>query len=144
MMKLVIFGASGRTGQHLVRKALAAGYEVTALVRTPQKLEIVDPALRIVQGDATDPEAVNQAVAGNQVVLSALGPTRTSGDDMLNKAMKNILAAMKQHGLRRVIVLTGAGVGSPKDKPQISNKLMSGLLNLLVHQGRIAARDMVG
>ncbi|MDX9865037.1 MAG: SDR family oxidoreductase [Anaerolineaceae bacterium] len=130
-MKLLILGASGRTGQHLVKQALAAGHQVTALVRTPEKLDVKDDALTIVQGDVTDAAAVTRAVAGNEVVLSALGPTRTSSDDMLQTAIGNTIAAMQENSMRRVIVVTGAGVSDPNDNPQFWNRIMSGLLNLL-------------
>jgi putative NADH-flavin reductase len=130
-MKLLILGASGRTGQHLVQQALSAGHQVTALVRNPQKLDVKDDALTVVQGDVTDAAAVSKAAAGNEVVLSALGPTRTSGEDMLQTAVRNTIAAMQEHGMRRVIVVTGAGVSDPQDNPQFWNRIMSGLLNLL-------------
>lgn len=130
-MKLVIFGATGRTGKYLVQQALAAGHQVTAFARSPEKLGMSDPRLTVVQGDVKDPLAVAEAIAGNDVVLSALGPTKTSGSDMLQSAIKNIITAMHQHDLRRVIVVTGAGVKAPEDQPQFWNRLMSGLLNLL-------------
>jgi len=130
-MKLLILGASGRTGQHLVQQALSAGHQVTALVSNPQKLEVTHESLTVVQGDVTDAAAVSKAAAGNEVVLSALGPTRTSGEDMLQSAVRNTIAAMQAHGLRRIIVVTGAGVSDPDDKPQFWNRIMSGLLNLL-------------
>jgi putative NADH-flavin reductase len=136
IMKLVIFGASGRTGQHLVQQALDAGHQVTAFVRSPQKLGISHPELTIVQGDVTDAAAVAKAVAGNDVVLSALGPTRTSGMDMLQTAARNILKAMHQHGLQRVIAVTGAGVKDAHDQPQLLNRVMSGLLKLLAKRVR--------
>lgn len=130
-MKLLILGASGRTGQHLVQQALSAGHQVTALVRNPQKLDVKDDALTVLQGDVTDAAAVSKAAAGNEVVLSALGPTRTSGEDMLQSAVRSTIAAMQAHGLRRIIVVTGAGVSDPNDSPQFWNRIMSGLLNLL-------------
>jgi len=130
-MKLLLLGASGRTGQHLVQQALSAGHQVTALVRNPQKLEVTHESLTVLQGDVTDAEAVSKAAAGNEVVLSALGPTRTSGEDVLQTAIHNTIAVMKEHGMRRLIVVTGAGVSDPNDKPQFWNRIMFGLLNFL-------------
>ncbi len=85
----------------------------------------------MVQGDVTDAAVVSKAAEGNEVVLSALGPTRTSGEDMLQTAVRNAITAMQAYGLRRIIVVTGAGVSDPNDKPQFWNRIMSGLLNLL-------------
>ncbi|MDF1514961.1 MAG: NAD(P)H-binding protein [Anaerolineae bacterium] len=63
-MKLSIFGATGRTGQHLVRQALSKGYEVVALVRTPAKLDIQHEDLTVIVGDVTDLASVTKAVTG--------------------------------------------------------------------------------
>ena len=61
-MKLAIFGGTGRTGRLLVEQALAAGHEVTVLARTPAKLDVPPERLRVVQGDALDPNRVEEAV----------------------------------------------------------------------------------
>jgi putative NADH-flavin reductase len=106
-MKVLIFGASGRTGRELVRQALAAGHEVTAFVRNPAAFTATEH-LRVATGDAHDPAAVNIAIAEQEAVLSALGGT-ISDEDLLPRSMENILAAMKSHGARRLIVLGAAG-----------------------------------
>jgi putative NADH-flavin reductase len=74
-MKLTIFGATGATGTTLVSQALAAGHEVTAVVRDPARLAVADsPRLRIVTADVMDPDAIGPAVTGADAVLSAVGP----------------------------------------------------------------------
>lgn len=118
-MKLAIFGASGRTGRPLVEQALAAGYSVTALVRDPAKLPISNERLTIIQGDALDPQAVDRTVAGADAVLSTLGQTKGSPKNMQTVATQNIAAAMQQHGVRRLVSLTGAGVRVSQDKPKL-------------------------
>lgn len=114
-MRVLIFGASGRTGQHLVRQALEAGHEVTAFVREPARLKMDHARLRVVSGDVTDAVRTEEAVAGSEVVLSALGHTRTSAKDLQTVGTKNIVAAMHRHGVRRIVSLTGAGMRDPKD-----------------------------
>jgi putative NADH-flavin reductase len=94
-MKLVIFGATGRTGVHLVKQALAAGHSVTALVRTPAKLTLQHERLTVLQGDAQDAAKVAQAVAGAEAVISVLGPTRNRPAFAVSKSTENILAAMR-------------------------------------------------
>ena len=79
-MKVVIFGASGRTGRLLVEQALAAGHEVTAFVRDPARLPIRHERLRVAQGDVNDAPAVDAAVAGQHAVLSALAPAKPGFD----------------------------------------------------------------
>jgi uncharacterized protein YbjT (DUF2867 family) len=63
-MKLTVFGAAGGTGKHVVAESLAAGHEVTVLVRDPLKLGEVDQRVTVEIGDARDPEVVAGAVAG--------------------------------------------------------------------------------
>jgi putative NADH-flavin reductase len=128
-MKLVVFGASGRTGRPLVEQALAQGHDVTAYVRTPSKLADLDgrPNLRLVQGDVYDAAKVAEAVAGQDAVLSALGPEKPAFDQMQTGA-RYVLAAMKEHGVRRLVTLTGAGVPAPQDRPTLVNKAIAWLL----------------
>jgi putative NADH-flavin reductase len=130
-MKLTIFGATGRTGIPLVQQALAAGHSVTALARTPEKLPITHDQLTVVQGDATDSAAVERAVAGAEAVLSALGQTKGAPKDMQTVATRNIVAAMQQHGVRRLVSLTGAGVDAPQDQPKLINHLITFALKTL-------------
>ncbi|ADH62699.1 NmrA family protein [Allomeiothermus silvanus DSM 9946] len=130
-MKVVVFGASGRTGKLLVEQALAAGHEVTAFVRDPSKLGIRHERLRVVQGKLEETEKVEQAIAGQDVVFSAVGPVRGERKDIMELAAKQILSAMKKHGLRRLVTLTGAGVPQPGDQPKIFDRLMRFLLGVL-------------
>lgn len=116
-MKLAVFGGTGRTGIHVVRQALAAGHEVTALARTPEKMSIQDPKLTVIPGDVTDRSAVDKTVAGAEAVISALAPTVAG--------MRNIIDAMKAEGITRIVVTSGAGVYRDGDKPPLSSKLIS-------------------
>lgn len=72
-MKLTVFGATGPNGEQIVRHGLAAGHEVTAVVRNPDAMRVADPRLRVITGDVLQPESVPPAVAGAGAVLSALG-----------------------------------------------------------------------
>lgn len=108
-MKIVVFGASGGTGRELVRQGLAAGHQITAFVRDPHSMP-AQSGLRIAIGDATDPQPVTNAIIGQDAVLSALGPRTLAKDPLLPESMKHILAAMQQHGVRRLIVLGASGV----------------------------------
>lgn len=130
-MKLAIFGATGRTGQHLVQQALNAGHEVSVLARTPSKLTVQNPRLNVVQGDILDAARVEQTIAGADAVLSALGPTQNKPDYVVSRGMDNILNAMKKHGVRRLVISAGAGVPDPNDAPQLMNHIISFLLHLV-------------
>ncbi len=118
-MKLAIFGATGKTGKHLVEQALTQGHSVTALVRDPARLGARHERLNVAQGDIRDAAQVSQAVAGAEAVLSVLGPTGNNPAFTVSQGMDNILAAMKTNGVKRLIVSAGAGVGDPRDKPTL-------------------------
>jgi nucleoside-diphosphate-sugar epimerase len=130
-MNLTIFGASGRTGQQLVEQALARGHRVTAFTRSPQKLAKIGERVNIVEGDVQDADTVSRAVVGANAVLSVLGPTRNIPDYQVTCGTQNILGAMKQHGVERLIISAGAGVGDPHDEPRLFNKLINVLLKLV-------------
>ena len=107
-MKVAVFGASGRTGLLLTQRCLEAGYEVTALVRTPSTFGLRH-RVRVVEGEAFDAAAVRQTVEGAEVVLSALGARSLKKEEVLERAVPLIVAAMRQTGVRRIVALGSAG-----------------------------------
>jgi len=111
-MKIVIFGASGGTGGHLVQQALSLGHMVTAFARRPESI-LAAPALglTVFQGDIHNAKAVADAIAGGDAVLTALGARTLGKSDILETGVRNILAGMAAHGVRRVIALGAAGAG---------------------------------
>lgn len=110
-MKVVIFGASGGTGQHLVQQALAQGHKVTAFARRPDSILAAPAAgLTVISGDIHDGVAVAAAIAGHYAVLSALGARNLKRSDVLEVGVRNILAGMATHGVSRIIVLGAAGI----------------------------------
>lgn len=130
-MKIVVFGASRGVGLQVVEQALALGHAVTAFVRSPEKFTVKHANLTVFKGDATDPVAVEKAIAGQEAVISALGPTRPPVSHMMETSAKNIVAGMKKYGVRRLVSTTGAGVRQPEDQPKFADYFISFLLNLL-------------
>jgi putative NADH-flavin reductase len=130
-MRVVVFGATGRTGRHLVEGALGRGREVTAFVRDPSKLAAEHERLRVVEGDVMDAAAVERAVVGQDAVLVALGHGKGRPKDVLAGGARNIVDAMKRHGVRRIVNLTGAGVRDAEDEPGIFDRVMVALLKRL-------------
>lgn len=118
-MKLVIFGASGGTGEHLVQQALGQDHTVTAFARRPESIVAAPaPGLTVVQGDMHDPEAVSAAIAGHDAVLSALGARNLGRSDLLEVGIRNIVAGMAAYGVDRIIVLGAAGAGADASQYQ--------------------------
>ena len=130
-MKIVVFGASRGVGLEVVKQALEAGHTVTAFVRSPEKFTMKDAQLIVFKGDAMDADAVEKAIAGQEAVISALGPARPPIPHMMEISAKNIVAGMKKHGVRRLVSTTGAGVRQPEDQPKFIDHFIGFLLNLL-------------
>lgn len=115
-MKLIIFGATGRTGIHLVEQALAAGHDVVAFIRNPAKLDLRHDRLRVVQGELTDAVAVEDVVRGADAVLATLTPQIVGGskDMPVAAGTRNIVAAMRTHGVRRLVFSWGPSILVPR------------------------------
>jgi putative NADH-flavin reductase len=114
-MKLLIIGATGGTGRQLVAQALAAGHEITALVCNPEKVRTRHEWLRLVQGDILDPGSVDSAVSGQDAVLSSLGTRSIFGRVVIfSEGTKNLLNAMTNHGVRRLVCISGIGAGDSR------------------------------
>jgi putative NADH-flavin reductase len=118
-MRLIVFGASGACGRHVVRIAVAHGHSVTAVVRPETPFE--SPGASVVRGDVLSAKLVASVMAGHDAVVSCLGmryahpwAKRRSPDDFTSRATSNILAGMKAAGVRRISVVSAAGVGSSR------------------------------
>jgi putative NADH-flavin reductase len=110
-MRLLVFGASGKTGHELVRQAIDGGHTVTAFVRTPEKLKITGPSVRVVRGNVADSATVSGAIPGHDAVVSALGvSTPLKHDADVISGIQNIIGAMEEHGIGRLIYLSFIGV----------------------------------
>ena len=110
-MDIVVFGATGGTGQQVVQQALAGGHQVTAFVRDPARLRLEDEHLRIVVGDALDPQSVAQAVAGQDAAVVALGSRDRGNRTVRSEGTANVIRAMEAHGVPRLVVVSAGGAG---------------------------------
>jgi putative NADH-flavin reductase len=109
-MKLTIFGATGATGTSLVQQALAAGHDVTAIVRDPARMAIAaHQRLRTVTADVLDPAAISPAVDGADAVISAVGPG-TGASTLRQDSTRSIIEAMQKTGARRLLIVSGSVV----------------------------------
>jgi putative NADH-flavin reductase len=107
-MKITVFGATGGTGRELLRQAVTAGHDVTAVVRDPAKLAGTQ-GVEIVEANAMDPGAIAPAVAGRDAIVSALGHRPGGPPQVSAPGAESIIAAMRATGARRLIVVTAAG-----------------------------------
>ncbi len=123
-MNITLFGATGGTGREITQQGLAQGYDITALVRDPAKLDIEHPNLLVVTGDVLDANVVAQAVAGSEAVIVSLGNTKNNPDDVVSQGTRHIVDAMHEHGVRRLIIVSSLGVGDSKDQVGVAFKLL--------------------
>lgn len=120
-MKLVVLGASGGIGGHLVTEALARGHEVTAVTRPTSKFT-APAGVRALTGDLTDEAFLRTAIQGADAVLSALGLRmpgiapwhRPEDPTFASRATTAVVAAMKAEGVSRIVVVSAGGVGESR------------------------------
>jgi len=123
-MKLIIFGASGKTGAEIVKLALIQGHKVTAFVRDPSSMVLKNNNLDYYTGDVFDLASVERAIKGHDAVICALGV----GNDLKKTTVRtngtiNIIKSMKKGKVKRLIVMSAMGVGNSWDSLSRLNKL---------------------
>lgn len=136
-MKIIVFGATGGVGQSVVKQAVENGFEVTAFVRTPEKLQTTHEKLTIIKGDAFNQQEVTAAIAGHDAVVSCLGSSQgMKKSTELQDMVKNIVAGMQEQEVKRIVYTASAGIYN--ELPGISGKLMMGMLKNALTDHRAA------
>jgi putative NADH-flavin reductase len=119
-MKLTILGATGATGTCLTEQALAAGHEVTAVVRDPARLSVpADPRLHVVTADVMDPASISPALEGAGAVITAVGPRGTGRTTVIQDSVGSIIQAMDKVGIGRLLELSGSVVADDGESPYL-------------------------
>lgn len=109
-MRLVVFGSNGGTGHQVIDQALAAGHQVAAVTRRPERIPQRN-GLTVIGADVADADAVDGAIAGGDAVLSALGVSYSRKPITVYSAgATNIIAAMHHRGVKRLIVVSSSGI----------------------------------
>jgi putative NADH-flavin reductase len=109
-MNIAVFGGTGRVGSRVIEYALAEGHSVRALVRDPSKVK-PRAGLEVIAGDVLNPDDVARTIVGTDAVISGLGGAGVDNPgDAQSQGMRNIVAAMQQHGVRRVLGVAGGGI----------------------------------
>ncbi|MFF9374068.1 NAD(P)-dependent oxidoreductase [Streptomyces griseoluteus] len=125
-MRLTVFGATGGVGGEIVRQALEAGHEVTAVVRDPARLTLTGERPHVVRADLSDPEALRGAVAGRDAVLSGLGARSRRAAGVTARLTGAVLAAMAAEDVCRLVIVSAAPVGpAPEDDGPLDRALRS-------------------
>lgn len=138
-MKVLVVGATGGSGRAAVEVLLSAGHDVTAFARRPDALGMSSQRLTVVTGDATNPGDVERAVQGQEAVIVTLGisenpmTVRMRGSartpmDVRSVGTRNVISAMRKHGVRKLVVQTTYGVGETQGRLSLKWKLLFSLL----------------
>ena len=132
-MRILLLGATGRTGKLVIEEALKRGHKISAIARDPEKLK--DYQIDITQGTPYDFETVEKALSGCEAVINTLNISRKSDNpwaglvsptDLISKSATNCATAMKKAGIKRFIALSTIGAGSSwKSTPSILKFIVS-------------------
>lgn len=137
--KVLVIGATGGTGRATIDALLERGHRVTAFSRHAESLELDSEQVTLRNGDATNPDDVNRAVAGHDAVIITLGITENplrvrlfgaakTPTDVRSVGTRNVIAAMRTHGVRRLVVQSSYGVGETRGRLRLAERLFFGLL----------------
>jgi putative NADH-flavin reductase len=114
-VKVLVLGANGAIGQLVLNDLLAANHQVTALVRNASTIQKNHRRLAVVQGNPTNEAELEDVLPGQEVVVSTLGARTNKKTTLRADVARNLTAGMKRHGVRKLVWLDAAGVGSSKD-----------------------------
>ncbi|QJW89628.1 NAD(P)H-binding protein [Spirosoma taeanense] len=103
---IAILGGAGKTGRPLVQEALNAGYRIRLLLRQPETFEQTHERLEIIQGDARNPESIQQVLHECTALFSTLGNPKEENVPILSTVTRHILTAMQERGIRRYVTVT--------------------------------------
>jgi NAD(P)-dependent dehydrogenase (short-subunit alcohol dehydrogenase family) len=131
-MKIAVFGATGQAGQLLVKKALADGYDVVAYARNPSKLDQRSEQLTVIQGELNDQASIEKTITGVDAVVSLLGLRGRTRTKPITLGMRNIIAAMTNQGIRRLIIVSTASAKDPNDRPDLKFRILVAIVKLLI------------
>ncbi|MEU6356193.1 NAD(P)-binding oxidoreductase [Streptomyces sp. NPDC047072] len=127
-MKLLVLGATGLTGRHVVEVALRSGDSVTAFVRSPAALGDLADQVSVAAGDATSRRDLAAALPGHDAVISALGAgsslTSVRANDLFTLASEAVIGAAREASVSRLVWLSPFGVGHTYDWSSAPQKLI--------------------
>jgi len=140
-MKLAIIGASGQIGAFIRDEALARGHQVTAIVRHPEKITVQDPRLHVVKADILK-DRVDELVKGHDAVIGAYNPG-WNNPNIYNEQIEGyraIISGVKRSGIRRLLVVGGAGSLEVAPGVQVLDKAS---FSEQVRKGVLATREVL-
>ena len=145
-MKILVIGATGPTGKEIVKQAVEQGHAVTALVRDATKANFAPPVV-VKVGNVLDRGSLTRAVEGQDAVVCSLGSGVTGPFKemtMLSEGTRDVIAAMQEENVRRIVCITGIGAGESKGHgPWYYNWLFQPLVLRGVYEDKTRQEDLV-
>ncbi|MBW0102308.1 NAD(P)-dependent oxidoreductase [Pseudonocardia sp. KRD291] len=140
-MKVVVFGATGGTGSHVVEQAVAGGHEVTVVARDPARLAERSRAagVRVVTAGFDRSELLDAAVHGQDAVISALGTNGKGPVSVCTDGLVAITGSMQRSGVRRLVVVSAHGARETHDRSLYSLALWAALKEKMLDKERMEA-----
>jgi len=144
-MKVLLIGATGATGRHLVAEALAQGHDVTVFVRHPDRITERSDRLHVVTGSLPDDRAaLTTALAGQEAVISALGVGNSlKSGGLMTRSLPVVVGAMESQNVRRLIVMSGYGVGATYQDMPVIPRVMIRLFLKDIYADKAASEEAV-
>ncbi|MEM8937167.1 MAG: NAD(P)H-binding protein [Pseudomonadota bacterium] len=135
-MRVSVFGATGMVGKVLTQALLDAGHDVTALVRSKDKLEDLAVRVQVLDGEYFDPLMQREALQNVDAVLTTIGPPmkRAENSGEYERAMTSLVSAMQEQAVTRIVSIAGAGVKLVDEKMTFGRATMRRVLILLAGQ----------
>jgi putative NADH-flavin reductase len=140
--RLLILGATGKTGQKVTQQAIERGWQVTAIVR-PESRGTVEQAVTTIPGSVLDADIIDEAVQGQDAIVSCLGLRRNSPTnpwstiisphDLCQRSAQTTVRAMTKHGVRRLVAMSGAGVGDSRSSMSFGERIGVAVSKIAVH-----------
>lgn len=134
-MRITVFGSTGHVGRLFVHEALAEGHTIVAYARSPQKLASFGGRITVVRGDLSDAEKICAAVQGADAVVSVLGPVGLQRELIFTPAYRIIIAAMKTHGVKRLIALGTPTIRDEADRFNLIFEVLIFVVGLIINKG---------
>ncbi|MFF1738920.1 NAD(P)-dependent oxidoreductase [Streptomyces mirabilis] len=146
-MKLLVLGATGLTGRHVVDVALRSGDSVTTFVRNPAALADLADRVTLATGDAPSLQDLSATLPGHDAVISALGAgnslTSIRADDLFTRSSTALVAAAKEAGVSRLVWLSSFGVGHTLAWSSIPQKMIYRSLLRNIYANKAIADESV-
>lgn len=143
-MKITVFGATGGIGGQVVRQALSAGHQLTAVVRDPTRFDLRHPTLDVASvPDLTDTDALRPALKDCDAAISGIGPRGRHDGPVASSATRAILRAMEDSGVQRFLAVSAAPVGpAPQGDSFLNHRILRPFISTLLRDLYADLTDM--